>query len=313
MSTNSKSETETMLEAGRQQFHPKMESVDVFAEPEAEKVDTVEDTEPEVEEKENTEPEVEVKEGELPDNEKEAEKPKETEVDKLKAELTAWEAKDEEYKAKIKELEDYREETKKANKAIVEAFQAEPVVAEMMKDIVQGLTIRQAINKYFDPTDLTVEEGDPDEEEIKKVVVERKKAEKEREDYFKAIDDNKKVSEKSVNEFVKEHELKEEEAAEFFNKVDKFLIDAYNGKLTKELFTIIKKGLEFDEKVEIERKAAEIKARNEKIEIEKEKRKTDGDGLPKITKKSEVKEEPPKPKPTGFLKALGDYEKRNIF
>jgi hypothetical protein len=320
MSTSSKdvqkSETEVMLEAALPNYNSGIKQHRVYDD--EEDTDEVEDTAQD-NEQDITEPEPEETADESAETEK---KPKDEEtpavpesekaLNELKTEKEAWLQKEEEYTSKIKELEQKQEKTKEANKAIIEAFEAEPVVAEIMKDIVQGLTIRQAFNKYFDPSDLTVEDGDPDEEDIKKLVKEREKAKKEREDYFKTLDENKKQSEDAVNKFVAEYKLNETDAADFFNKVDKHLMDAYNGKLTKEFFDLMKKGFEYDQKIEAERKAAEIKARNEKIEIEKDKKKTDGDGLPKPAAKTEPKE-PKVVKKTGFMGALERYEKSQTF
>lgn len=217
-----------------------------------------------------------------------------------------------ELKTKLKELEEYREKNVKANKAIIEAFEAEPVVAEILKDIVNGLTIRQAFAKYFDPSDLEVEEGDPDEEDVKKIKEERAKAKKERDDYLAKIDENRKFSEQTVKEFAKEKGLEKEAAKDFYKKVDDFLIDIYDGKLTKEFFTAMKKAFDFDAEIEAAKKAAEVKARNEKIEIKKQKKAAEKDGLPDLSKKSDVIEKEEKPK-SGFFKAMDHYHKRTIF
>lgn len=312
MSTIERNETETMLEKGNERlnFRPKPKEEEKAEVVDDENTDEEDETVKEAEENEDqddnadedNEDSSEDDEGQDDEDESEEENEEDGKEDDEKKELLD----------KLKELEEYRDQNVEANKAIIEAFEAEPVVAEIMKDIVSGLSIRQAFAKYFDPSDLEVEEGDPDEKEIKKIKEEREKAKKERDDYMKSLEENKKFSETAVNEFAKEKKMDEKAAGEFFNKVDKFLVEAYNGKLTKEFFDIMKKGFDYETEIEVARKATEIKSRNEKIDMQKKKKKTDGDGLPKIAGKGDVADKPEKPK-TGLFRAMQHYHNKNVF
>lgn len=324
MSTIERNETETMLEKGNEKlnFRPKPKEEEKAEVVDDEKTDEEDASDDETTDEENETVEEEEEENEDQDdnadedNEDSSEDDEDQDDENESEEENEEEGKEDDEKKelldKLKELEEYRDQNVEANKAIIEAFEAEPVVAEIMKDIVNGLSIRQAFAKYFDPSDLEVEEGDPDEKDIKKIKEEREKSKKERDDYMKSLDENKKFSETAVNEFAKEKKMDEKAAGEFFNKVDKFLVEAYNGKLTKEFFDIMKKGFDYETEIEAARKTAEIKSRNEKIDMQKKKKKADGDGLPKIAGKGDVADKPEKPK-TGLFRAMQHYHNKNVF
>lgn len=213
---------------------------------------------------------------------------------------------------RLEDFAEFKEEYETANSAIIEAFSQEPVVAEFMKDILQGMSLRQSINKHFDLADLEIKEGDPDEDDVKAAQKEYKEARKQREKQLKTLDDNRAESEKDAKAFVEEKGLSQAQAKSIFQKIDDHLNNIYQGRLTKDFFETFVKGLEFDQRLAAELKAVEIRMKNKKIETQRVKKESDSDGLPELTGKGK-KPEGQERRTGGLFTAIDRYTQNQTF
>jgi hypothetical protein len=208
----------------------------------------------------------------------------------------------------LDDLEAYRNNNQEANKALMEIFDAEPEIAEVLKDMVKGASLREALSRHFSPDELTPKEGDPDEEGWKKNSEARNSKRAEREKYEKEKGENDEFSMKSIQEFAKENNLSNEDASGFLNQVGEALDEIYKGKISKSFLNSMFKALNHEKDVKTAETVGEIKGKNEKIDIKKEsEKKPKGDGLP-VMKGGEKESTAPGPK-KNWVTDLIDKEK----
>jgi hypothetical protein len=207
----------------------------------------------------------------------------------------------------------YREKNVAANKAILDAFEAEPITVEILKDILKGYDIKQALTKYFNKEELAAAYDVGEEKtdiELELAKKERIKAKKEHDDFMASLEQNRTESAKQQKDFFDEVQMPKEKRVEFLGKIDQYLNDVYHGKISKEFYYMMMKAFDYEKSVDDARKQGEIKARNEKIELEKEKKQ--GDGLPSIQNKKTIPDAKPK-RLTGAFAAIQQWEKSQIF
>ena len=204
-------------------------------------------------------------------------------------------------------LTEYRNQNMEANKMLMDIFDAEPEVPEVLKDMAQGASFREALARHYSPEELTSQEGDPDHEGWKKnsSVREQKRAEKETNAKRKA--ENTEISTKSIQEFAKETNLDEGQATEFLNKVGEALDEVYDGKISKSFLQSMYRALNYEKDLETAKSTGQIAGRNEKIETKKQ-TKPAGDGLPVL----QGNETPPaqEGKKKDWVSSLIDSEKK---
>jgi peptidoglycan hydrolase CwlO-like protein len=145
--------------------------------------------------------------------------------------------------------------------------------------------MRSAFAKHFGAEDLVPEEGDPDYESWEKNNQDRLERLDKTNKFNQEFNENLEFSEKSIDEFAKENNLKPEEAEKILGEFDDMLKDIFRGKITKETLTKIMRAVKHDEAVKEAKKdgleEGEIKARNEKIKATKEEAADKkGDGMP---------------------------------
>jgi hypothetical protein len=204
-------------------------------------------------------------------------------------------------------LEAYRNNNMEANKALMGIFDAEPAIAEVLKDMVQGASFREALARHFSPDELTPQEGDPDREGWARNAEAREKKLAANELTAKQMVENNEFSTKSIQEFAKETNLSEEKATEFLNQVGEALDEVYSGKISKSFLMSMYKALNHENDVKVAESNGIIKGKNEKIDVKKES-KPAGDGLPNIS----GGEKPPtvESKNKSWIDNLADTEKR---
>jgi hypothetical protein len=180
-------------------------------------------------------------------------------------------------------LEAYRNKNIEANKALAGIFDAEPVVVEVLKDMFQGASFREALARHFSPEELTPQEGEPDREGWKKNAETRAQRMADEEKKAQENEANTEFSTKSIQEFAKETNLSDEQATEFLNKVGEALDEVYAGKISKSFLNSMYRALNYDKDLETAKATGEIAGRNAKIDIKKEKEnKPSGDGMPVV-------------------------------
>lgn len=191
----------------------------------------------------------------------------------------------------IDELTGYRDKNREYNKKILDVFDAEPGVVDIIKDMSQGATFMEALAKNFDTENLKPLEGDPDYDRWNKALAERDNKRKEQDKRAKEFDDNTNLTSKELRSFVEEVGMDETKFTDYANKVDAILSDAYKGKIGKDFFHLMYKGLNFDKAVATAQAQGEIKGKNEKIKAVMQKEETTGDGLPNLREGGELEQE----------------------
>lgn len=204
----------------------------------------------------------------------------------------------------LSELTDYKTKNTAINKTLLDVFNSNPELAEVVKDMTKGASFAEAIARNVDIDELKPAEGDPDEEKWKKALEERMAKKKAAEDYQKSIDVNSELSKKDFKEFVKENNLNAEQGAKIISKIDELVSDAIKGRITKNTLSSFYRAMNADNEVAQAAKVAEIKGRNANIEAKKTATKPKGDGLPKISSTTVEKEPKPKEKLDPFSEAI---------
>ena len=182
----------------------------------------------------------------------------------------------------LNDLEAYRNKNMEANKALMEIFNAEPAIPEILKDMIKGASFREAIVRHYPVEELTPQPGAPDEEGWKKNAEARANKLKENEDWNRMKEENNALSEQSIKEFADETKLSPEQAEEFLTKVGEALDEVYAGKITKSFLASMYRALNYDSDISKAKETAKIAGLNEQIETKKETKKPKGDGLPVI-------------------------------
>lgn len=178
-------------------------------------------------------------------------------------------------------LEQYKNNNLEANKALMEIFNAEPAVAEVLKDMIEGASFREAIARHFSPEELMPIEGDPDREGWKKNAEARAERLAENEKINQTRAENNDFTAKEIRDFAKDNNLDPEKATSVLDQIGSVLDEAYSGRISRNLLNVIYKGFNHDENVRTAAETARIAGRNEKIMTEKE-TKPKGDGLPML-------------------------------
>lgn len=204
----------------------------------------------------------------------------------------------------IAELEDYKGANEADNQKIIDALDAEPVLAKIIQDIVSGVPIRASLAMHFDPEDLVAQEGDPDYEAYSANVSKRKEEMKKRKEWEDTIAKNGEMSMKEVEAYAAETGRTPEQIVEVLNKGEEVLSDLYNGLISRKVLTLLETAFNAGAKEAAAREEGMIAGRNAKIEAEVMPEKV-GDGLPKIQASEDVAEAsmPPKKK-KGYIESL---------
>lgn len=186
------------------------------------------------------------------------------------------------------ELEGYKERGTMANQKLIALFEAEPQVGDVVRDMINGATFREALARHMSPEDLTAVEGDPDFEGWNKNKATREeslnKRKAKQEEYAKNLE----FSQQAIEEFAKENEMDDESAGKFLARFDAMLADINSGKISKDVLMTIKKAWDYDNDITTAREQGELAGKNKNIVAQKEAAKPKGDGLPKIGGSSEA-------------------------
>lgn len=192
----------------------------------------------------------------------------------------------------LNDLEGYKEKGKSTNKKLINLFEAEPEVGNVVRDMINGATFREALARHLSPEDLTAIEGDPDYEKWNANKTAREDSAAKRRKFEDDYANNIELSQKAVEEFATENNMTEESATDFLSKLDQFIADVNNGNVSKNSLSLFKKALNYDSDMANASEKATIAGRNQNIVASKEAVPATGDGIPKIANSSAVPEVP---------------------
>lgn len=212
----------------------------------------------------------------------------------------------------LDELEGYKERGTLANKRLIALFDAEPQVGDVVRDMINGASFREALARHMSPEDLTAIEGDPDYEGWSKNKAEREERTSKREARMKEREANLQVTQEAIDTFAAENNMSEEDAANFLGKLDQLIDDFNAGKISKEVLTTMKKAWDYDNDIATAKDEGEIAGKNQNIVAKKEAAQPIGDGIPKITSTSEIKE--PAPREKSYFEGLSEsINRKKVF
>ena len=212
----------------------------------------------------------------------------------------------------LKDLESYKEKGKIASKKLVDLFESEPQVGEVVRDMLNGATFREALARHISKDDLEAIEGDPDYEGWSKNKATREEGVAKRKQFEEEYSQNISTSEQAITSFVEKKGYTEQQADEFFAKFDSMLDDFNKGKITEDHLESIMKAFNYDTDVVSATDQGRIAGRNENIVAQKSAAPTQGDGIPRPNKAAdEVAQEPAKP---NYMSDLVDRtRKKDVF
>ena len=181
-------------------------------------------------------------------------------------------------------LEGFKEKGVGLNKKLIALFDAEPHVGDIVRDMVNGATFRQALARHISPDELTPDDGDPDHEGWSKnktareeAAAKRKERETQREADFGA-------SAEAMKAFAEENKMDEESAEAFYNKIDEMIGAINSGKITKEALLAMKRAFNYENDIAKAREEGLVAGKNENITARKETPEKQGDGIPRPSK-----------------------------
>ncbi len=204
-------------------------------------------------------------------------------------------------------LEGYRERGKVANQKLISIFQSEPAVGSFMRDVMDGSSVRAALARHFDPSELVPQEGDDDHEAWLKNKTDREERMTKKQKRDADYEANTKATNQAIEEFVTENKWDDAAAGDFLGYVDQVISDIMGGKLTKDTLMMFKRARDYAADMQRAADEAKIAGRNEKIVAEREAEEPKGDGLPKLSSTT-PKPEPPK-KPQQWIDGLLETKK----
>ena len=176
-------------------------------------------------------------------------------------------------------LEQYRNNNIEANKLLMEVFNAEPVIVEVLEDVGKGASFREAIARHFSPEELNPIEGDPDYEGWTKNAEARAKRLTDNEIANKTRAENNEFTMKEIKAFAEKNGISNDKAEEELEKIGAVLEEVFSGRISASILQTIYNGVNHENDVKTAEDTGVIKGRNEKIEVKKEP-KMKGDGLP---------------------------------
>jgi len=203
-------------------------------------------------------------------------------------------------------LEAYRNNNMEINKSLMAIFTAEPAVAEVLKDMIEGASFPEAVARHFSPEELTPKEGDPDREGWARNSEARVKRMEANELSKKTRKENDEFTMKEIQDFAKENDLTPDKANEILTKIGEVLDEIYTGKISKSFFNSMYKAFNYDTDVATAEDTGKIAGRNEQIVTKKEE-KPSGDGLPVIANSNKT-DTPAKAK--SWIDTMIDTEKK---
>ena len=167
----------------------------------------------------------------------------------------------------------------------------DPDMLEILSYVQDGYSARVAMVKAgLDETFFQVQKGDEDAESLVLAKIERKQAVANQKKLDEKLQSNMDLSNKTLTDFQAQEGFDDKIKEQLVTKMSKFYDDAMNGVISTEFLSLFSKALTYEGAVKKAAEQGEVKGRNEKIAIERQKRK--GDAMPQLGRGVEAKAEP---------------------
>lgn len=179
----------------------------------------------------------------------------------------------EDYEQKSSALKD----AEVSNQEVFALIEANPALADVIIAMNEGEPFEVALAKCVDLEALTPSDGEPNFEEYKKAVSERKQREAEIKSYQETRKANSDKSKADANEFYDEKGMDADEQDAFVSFVEGFYVSLLRGEISKATLTKMYQAFKYDEDVADAAEQGEINGRNAQIEAKRTTNaKTDG-------------------------------------
>lgn len=183
----------------------------------------------------------------------------------------------------IEALEGYKKNSEESNRKIIDLLESEPELSAVLRDMLKGMTLREALARNVDIDSLVGMEGDPDWDNISKAKNERIAKLEENRKWQSQVEENQQKTIESLAAFTKNKGLDEATVNDFIGYVSAMLEKAFNTYLDEETLERLYQAYSYKKDVADAENLGMVKGRNEKIQAMR-KEKTEGtDGLPKPT------------------------------
>lgn len=187
-------------------------------------------------------------------------------------------------------LEDYERNGKEANKKLIAALEADPLLAELVGGAIEGIPALVTIAKHVDPEDLTAQDGDEHFEELTKAYQDRVAKRDESAKFDEEVIANKIESSKIFDQFAEQKGMSDEEKEEYIDFVETHLKNLFKGLVSLDYHEAMYTAKNHDKTVNDVAQKAALAEKNKKVETKKVEKAPSGDGLPKIGSTGDFKE-----------------------
>jgi len=167
----------------------------------------------------------------------------------------------------------------------------DPELIEVLKYVSDGYSYRTAMVKAgLDESIFEVEQDDPDAEELVEAKIQRKKEIERRAKEQEELTRNMQRSETILQEFQEESGFDDQTKEQLIQKMSAMVDDSLQGKITKDTLNLFLQGVNYKKDVTKAREQGEIQGRNQKIHIQKKRKR--GDGIPDLGSRPIPSEKP---------------------
>jgi len=179
-------------------------------------------------------------------------------------------------------LEDYKKSSEESNRKIIDLLESEPELSAVLRDMLRGMSLREALARNVDMESLTGMEGDPDWDTISKNKNERLAKLEENRKWQAQIEENQQKTIEALNTFSDSKGLDEEGLNDFVGYVSAMLEKAFNTYLDEETLERLYQAYNYKKDVADAENLGMVKGRNEKIQSMRKDKMESSDGLPKL-------------------------------
>ena len=189
----------------------------------------------------------------------------------------------------LDDLTEWKRREKEINAALVDALNAEPDFQQLIGFILQGASFKEAVARTIDIESLTPAEGDPDRAGWEKAKGERLERLKQMEEEDRVniertntIHANLGNTKALINSIADKHKMSPEETKTLKDKLAQFTRDILDMKVDEDTLDMILKSIRMEKIIEEAKEDGATEERNHKIEVMRQKREEDADGLPAL-------------------------------
>lgn len=156
------------------------------------------------------------------------------------------------------------------NQTVADAIMAEPTLAEIISDVINGMPFEVALAKNVDLESIKPLDDEPTFDQFKEVAQERKKRQAEIKESKKTIEANLELARKTADEFFEDEGIEEEDRNKFVDFVDSIILEVLNGNFSKSSLKKMLQAYRYDDDLSAASTQGEVNGRNATIETKRQ-------------------------------------------